>query len=164
VLEASTNPFAVVVMAHLKTQQTRDNPTDRRAWKVRLVKGLHERGLSPEDMAELVRFIDWLMDLPPALEKLVWQEVYRDQEEGAVPHMMSNVRMAHQESLVAGIAAVLEVRFGAEGVKLLPEIREWQDVEMLRTILETSKTTASPEELRRVWAPAPRSRKKRRTQ
>jgi hypothetical protein len=164
VLEASTNPFATVVMAHLKTLETRNAPADRQSWKVRLVKGLYDRGLGEEDVVELVRCIDWLMDLPPALEKLFWQEVYRYQEEKAVPHMMSNVRMAHQESLLAGIEAVLEVKFGAEGLKLLPEIRELQDVEMLRAILQTSKTAASPDEVRRVWAPQRRSRKGRRTQ
>jgi hypothetical protein len=163
-LEASTNPFAVVVMAHLKTQQTRNDPADRQAWKVRLVKGLYDRGLSPEEVVELVRFIDWLMDLPPALEQLFWQEVYRDQEEEAVPHMMSNERMGRTEELLKGIAAVLEVRFGAEGLNLLPEIRELQDLALLGTILEASKTVVSPDELRRVWAPPRRSRKGRRTQ
>jgi hypothetical protein len=74
-LEASTNPFATVVMAHLKTLETRHAPADRQARKVRLVKGLYDRGLSGEDVTELVRCIDRLMDLPPALDKLFWQEV-----------------------------------------------------------------------------------------
>src|SRR5271166_1947728 len=86
VLEASTNPVAAVVMAHLKTLETRNAPADRQSWKVRLIKGLYDRGLSEEDVAELVRCIDWLMDLPPALEGLFWQEVYCYQEEKAVPH------------------------------------------------------------------------------
>jgi hypothetical protein len=52
----------------------RQAPTDRQAWKVRLVKGLYERGMDPEDVRHLFRFIDWLMDLPPALDRLFWQE------------------------------------------------------------------------------------------
>jgi hypothetical protein len=162
-LEASSNPFATVVMAHLKTLETRHAPADRQAWKVRLVKGLYDRRLSPEDVVELVRFIDWLMDLPPALEQLFWQEVYRDEEEQTVPHMMSNERMALAAGLVAGIEAILAVRFGAEGLKLLPEIRELQDVDTLRAVLQASKTVATPEEVRQIWVPAPRSRKRRRT-
>src|SRR5947209_12902059 len=39
-LEADPNPFAAVVLAHLKTQETRQDPEARRAWKVRLVRGL----------------------------------------------------------------------------------------------------------------------------
>jgi hypothetical protein len=40
VLEASTNPFAKVVLAHLKARETHGNPADRHAWKLRLVRGL----------------------------------------------------------------------------------------------------------------------------
>src|SRR5262249_51092902 len=39
-LEADPNPFATVVLAHLKTLETRRTPADRQAWKVWLVKGL----------------------------------------------------------------------------------------------------------------------------
>jgi hypothetical protein len=164
VLEASTNPFATVVMAHLKTLETRHAPADRQSWKVRLVKGLYERGLSEEDMVELVRCIDWLMDLPPALEKLFQDEIHRYEEEKRMPFMTSFERKGEQRGLLAGITALLEVRFGAEGLKLLPEIRELQDLEVLQAVLEASKTAASPDEVRRVWAPRRRSRKGRRTQ
>src|SRR5262249_7255275 len=44
-LEQHPNPFATVVLAHLKTQETKRDPAGRQAWKVRLVKGLYERGL-----------------------------------------------------------------------------------------------------------------------
>src|SRR5438270_230122 len=46
-LEASSNPFAQVVLAHLKARQTHGDPAGRHAWKVRLVRGLYERGFSP---------------------------------------------------------------------------------------------------------------------
>jgi hypothetical protein len=162
-LEASPNPFATVVMAHLKTLETREAPADRQAWKLRLVKGLYDRGLNPEDVVELVRCIDWLMDLPPALDKLFWDEVFQYQEEKRMPHMLSIERIARQETFVTGIAACLEVKFGEEGLKLLPEIRDIQDLEVLQAILEAIKTADSPEEVRRVWAPQRRSRKGRRT-
>src|SRR5262249_45129138 len=68
-LEASDNPFASVVLAHLKARQTHGDPTSRHAWKVRLVRNLYERGFSPKDVRELFRVIDWLMELPPALRK-----------------------------------------------------------------------------------------------
>ena len=40
-LEASDNPFARVVLAHLKALQTRADPATRHDWKVRLVRGLY---------------------------------------------------------------------------------------------------------------------------
>jgi hypothetical protein len=48
-LEQSRNPFAVVVMSHLKTKETKDNAIDRKAWKLRLVKHLYELGYSRSD-------------------------------------------------------------------------------------------------------------------
>lgn len=58
-LEQCTNPFAVVVIAHLQAQATRQNPEDRLNWKLRLAKGLYERGYDREDILELFRFVDW---------------------------------------------------------------------------------------------------------
>ena len=66
-LEASSNPFAQVVLAHLKARETHGDPADRHAWKVRLVRNLYERGFSAKDVRELFRVIDWLMELPPPL-------------------------------------------------------------------------------------------------
>ena len=44
-LEASANPFAIVVMAHLKTQETQGNPADRYRWKWAFTRRLYELGL-----------------------------------------------------------------------------------------------------------------------
>src|SRR5207249_9444624 len=52
-LEASTNPFAPVVLAHLKARQTHGDPGGRYAWKLRLVRGLYERGFSAKEVREL---------------------------------------------------------------------------------------------------------------
>jgi hypothetical protein len=45
-LEADPDPFAVVVLAHLKALETRRSPAERQAWRIRLVKGLYERGMA----------------------------------------------------------------------------------------------------------------------
>ena len=45
-LEQSRNPFAVVVMSHLKTRETQNSAIDRKTWKVRLVRRLYELGFS----------------------------------------------------------------------------------------------------------------------
>jgi hypothetical protein len=37
-LDDSTNPFAVVVKAHLKMQETRRDKPNRKLWKMRLVR------------------------------------------------------------------------------------------------------------------------------
>src|SRR5206468_3547057 len=84
-LEADRNPFAKVVLAHLKARATRGDPGERRAWKLRLVRGLYERGFSAEDVRQLFRLIDWLLELPPALDDLFWQDLESYQQERTMP-------------------------------------------------------------------------------
>jgi hypothetical protein len=74
-LEASTNPFATVVLAHRKTLETRKDAESRHVWKIRLVRNLYERGFGRKEITELFRFIDWIMDLPKELTEQFRQEV-----------------------------------------------------------------------------------------
>ena len=67
-MEASDNPFAKIVLAHLKTIQTRETPGERRDWKLRIAQGLHECGFADEDVQELLKLVDWLMELSKPLE------------------------------------------------------------------------------------------------
>ena len=68
-LEADPNPFAAVVLAHLKVLETRDDPASRRTWKSRLIKSLYSRGLTGEQIRLLFRVLDWMMTLPSELER-----------------------------------------------------------------------------------------------
>lgn len=54
----SDNPFAVVVMAHLKAQETSKAPEDRGEWKFYLTKRLYEKGYHRDDVIRLFHFID----------------------------------------------------------------------------------------------------------
>jgi hypothetical protein len=57
----------------------------RRVWKLRLVRGLYERGYSREDIQQLFRFIDWLMELPEDLDEQFRQDVQQFEEEKQMP-------------------------------------------------------------------------------
>jgi hypothetical protein len=153
VLEASGNPFAAVVLAHLKALQTRDDPAARHAWKLRLVRGLYERGLSPKDVRELFRVIDWLMELPPVLKEVFWQDVQQIQEERRMPFVSTPEYVGHYRGLRKGIESVLRVRFGDEGLKLMPEIHKVYEDDKLEAILKALETANSPSEVRRLWSP-----------
>ena len=48
---------------------------------MRLFRGLFDRGMSADDIRQLFRFIDWMMDLPDELAKQFWQEVIQFEEE-----------------------------------------------------------------------------------
>lgn len=56
-----------------------------------------------------------------------------------------------REDLLAGIAAVLEVRFGTSGLAILSEIRQIGDLEVLRKLLQSVKQAETPEALRNLW-------------
>ena len=161
-METNANPFAVVVLAHLKTLETRRAPADRQAWKVRLIKGLYERGFSADDVRQLFRFIDWIMDLPEAGERLFWQEITLYQEAKQMPFMTIAERIGREPDLLKGIELGLELKFGAEGLKLMPELRALQDHEVLEAVLAAMKAATTPADLRLIWAPKRRHRKKRR--
>jgi hypothetical protein len=152
-LEANPNPFATLVLAHLKTQQTRHDPEARRVWKVRLFRRLLDRGLSGENIRQLFRFIDWMMDLPEELAGQFWEEVHQYEEEKRMPYMMSNERLARKQELLAGIGQCLKLKFGAEGLQLLPELRQITDVVLLRAVLDAFDTASSLDDLRRIWSP-----------
>ena len=90
-LEKSDNPFAVIVMAHLKTQDTRHDDQERKIWKFYLVRRLYECGYQREDVINLLHFIDWLMRLPEDIEESFWAEM-RQYEEGKKMEYVSSVK------------------------------------------------------------------------
>jgi hypothetical protein len=158
-LEADPNPFAMVVLAQLKTLETRRSPADRHTWKLRLVKGLYERGMDPEDLRQLYRFIDWIMDLPPGLEQRFGEEFTAYQQERLMPFLTITDRMVIEQALLRGLEVALKLKFGTEGLELMPELREIQDYDLLGKILDAIGTAGSPEELRRLWTRRRQSKK-----
>ncbi|HWQ32336.1 MAG TPA: hypothetical protein VNQ79_05595 [Blastocatellia bacterium] len=57
-LEASHNPFAVAVMAHLRVRQAQGDNRRKRDWKRELIFRLYERGYSRAEVYTFFRFID----------------------------------------------------------------------------------------------------------
>jgi hypothetical protein len=101
-LEQSDNPFAKFVLAHLKALETRRDDQTRFAWKLRLVRGLFERGLSADEVRKLFRLIDWLMELPAPMAEQFRDELYRIQEEKHMPYVTSIERLAKEEGRKQG--------------------------------------------------------------
>jgi hypothetical protein len=163
-LEADSNPFAKVVLAHLKALQTRRDPEERRAWKFRLVRGLYDRGFNAEDVRQLFRLIDWLMELPPALDNHFWDEVQSYGEERTMPFITTPERIGIKKGILQAIETALRVRFGEGSLRLMPQIQGLDYAEQMTALLETILKADSLEEVRRACAelaaPAPAPRKK----
>jgi hypothetical protein len=166
-LEASRNPFAVVVMAHLKAQETQGDAAARKVAKWQLLRGLYERGYMRDDIVNLFQFIDWVMGLPEALEEALWQEIHAYEEAKRMPYVTSverigikkgmelgiqqGIQQGQRQGLLDGITLGLELKWGADGLRLLPEIGPIADVYLLRAIHEGLKRVSTPDELRRIY-------------
>lgn len=158
-LEASSNPFATVVMAHLKAKETRQDNQRRKQWKVDLTKRLYEKGYQRQDIINLFRFIDWVMRLPEDLENSFWQEVTQYEEEKRMPYITSverrgikqGIEQGKRQALIKSLEVCLKLKFGSEGQTILPEIAQIQNVEILSAILASIKTVNSIEELRQIY-------------
>ncbi|MEP0850136.1 hypothetical protein NC991_06945 [Funiculus sociatus GB1-A4] len=57
-------------------------------------------------------------------------------------------QLGMQQGMLSGIELALELKFGTEGLQLMPEISNIQDVERLKAIAQAIKTVNSLDELR----------------
>jgi hypothetical protein len=96
-LEASLNPFAVAVMAHLKTKETRTDLQLRKEWKFRLTRSLYERGYERQDIINLFRFIDWILELPAELKRAFRDELADYERERQMPYVTSIEQMGIEQ-------------------------------------------------------------------
>ena len=120
-LEASPNPFAVVVQAHLKTQETRHAPQERYRAKLALAKSLYRRGWARGDILELFRFIDWMLRLPEELEEQLWSEIQTFETVEHMPYVTSVERIGIRKGIQEGIQQGIQqgVQQGLEQERLL---------------------------------------------
>ena len=145
------NPFAVIVAAHLTTQQTNQDPDRRYQGKLRIAKSLYQRGYSRQDILELFRLIDWMMSLPESIESEFKQEIRNFEEDLQMPYVTSFERLARQEGISEGILQkgrevvieVLEVRFEVLPSDLIEKINQIEDLELLTTLHRQGITIGS---------------------
>ena len=111
-LEASDNPFAIVVMSHLKARATRGKSErrliSRLRWKIRLVRLLYRGGWERQDILELFRFIDWVLKLPPHLERRLEDEIKNLEMENEMRYVTSIERLGEERGFVRGEASLLK--------------------------------------------------------
>ena len=134
-LKTSSNPFAVVVMAHLLTQDTAKDHPRRRNEKLALIKELYRKGFSKQEIINLFRFIDWIMALPETEEKLFWQGLSEMEEEDKMPYMSSVERIGFDRGIKEGfiqaflqqsmmVAKIIAKKFRSQAEDELPKLRK----------------------------------------
>lgn len=94
---ASTNPFAVLMMAQLQASGHPDKAT-RLAPLISLTRRLYGYGYTRDQIGQLLRLVEWVIGLPPELEQdylLAAQQL--DQE-----HKMSYMTIAERHGMAKG--------------------------------------------------------------
>ena len=149
-LESSNNPFAVVVMAHRKTQDTTHAARERLQWKLRLIKGLYKRGYSRQDILEIFGILDRMMRLPEPLELTLRDELRKFEEENQMPYISSIGRIERLEGIQQGqhekaknlIQSLLKSRFGVldeELSSIIEPLTQMPDDEVASLLLTSSR-------------------------
>ncbi|BBD70383.1 hypothetical protein NIES4072_67490 [Nostoc commune NIES-4072] len=154
-LEASRNPLATVVMAHLAAVQTKSDRLQRKQQKLSLVRRLYQQGFEREDVLNLLAFVDWVLTLPQDLEREFLFEVEQLEAEQRMQYVTSfersGIEKGKLEALLKGIALGLKLKFSESGQNLLPEIESIQDVSVLEAILEGIDTASTVSQLRQIY-------------
>lgn len=159
-LESNRNPFATVVMAHLKALETRKNRRRRKEWKLILTKSLYEKGYTREDIINLFRFIDWVMSLPKKLENEFWIDVTNFEEERRMPYITSverrGIEIGLEQGLEQGLARekdlvirLLKRKLGELDSSLERQVRSLE-IEQLEALGEALLDFINVEDLR-LW-------------
>lgn len=156
-LEQSTNPFAVVIMAHLRAQSTRRYPKNRLRSKIELVKGLYARGYTRKQIVELFRFIDWILALPEKYELQFEQAVKGLEEADRMRYVTSIERRAIQRGVEQGIVQgtrdnlfdILRLRFTTLPEELSDQINQMADLTQLKLLRQEAVRAATLEDFER---------------
>ena len=100
-LEQSDNPFAVVVLTHLKAQKCTGD-LEKKQLKFRLIKNLLQSGHKRKDIENLLAFIDWLLHLPAKMEQKLFVEINTFKEEEKMKYVTSWERMGEEKGMKIG--------------------------------------------------------------
>jgi len=155
-LERNLNPFSVVVMAHLKSQETRRKTQERYNWKLRLTRMLYERGYSRDEVLGLYRFIDMVIRLPEELEELYHEEIAREEEVKGMPYITTAERIGIRKGIQQGmledaremVLEALEERFGDVPGDVEEKVKGIEEREILKQLLRHAIRCDSLEEFR----------------
>ena len=142
----SKNPFAHVVLAFLKTQDTKENVSLRKSWKLELTKNLYTR-FNKKTIKALHRLIDWFMRLPDNEEREFDEELTRFEEEHDMPYVTSierhGIEKGKLENAREWVLKILTKRFRRVPSSIRKTIGELNDMSKLESLRDWAVTADS---------------------
>ena len=115
------NAFGLITAAHLLTQQTRKKSEERYHAKLRLIRLLYERQWERLRIVELLRVIDWFLELPKGLRQKLKTEICQIEGKQKMPYVTSFERDAKEEGIVIGVEKGKKIGV-VEGMEIGEEI------------------------------------------
>jgi hypothetical protein len=157
-LETNTNPFAIIVMAHLKTKATTGNLSEREQWKWTLIRGLYERGLNKEQIVKLFKIIDMMMTLPEQLQQKLVKKINSFEEERKMPFISPTEQMAIERGKEIGalqnarnyITTVLQARLGEVSLEIIVSLSLISNLSILDEMLKLAVTVNSLDDFKQA--------------
>ncbi|MEW6365168.1 MAG: Rpn family recombination-promoting nuclease/putative transposase [Acidobacteriota bacterium] len=169
----ATLALALLVLKYMHRDDLRDKLPDIMS----LARQLSKERTGLEKLATILRYLSQATDkitredLRSVVEAASWPEgaemsktiaeewieegraegLQQGMQQGMQQGLQQGVEQGLREGLLAGIEIGLQLRFGAEGLRLFPEICKISDVHVLRAIQASLKTVGSLEELQRIY-------------
>jgi predicted transposase YdaD len=134
------NVFALVTVAHLLTQQFRGKPVQRYAAKWQLARLLYERSWEKQRIVDLFAVIDWMLAVPPAMERELLANIRQLEKELEMPYMNPFEKLGRElgreEGRAEGIRQMLELqlerRFGPLPMDTCQRLEHANPTDLLR--------------------------------
>ena len=165
-LEKDDNPFAIIVLAHLREMETRKDIRSRLFWKITLVKALYKKGYNKEDILLLYSFIDWLISLPEKENEIFHEEIVRFEEVKKMAYITTAERIGMKKGMEKGIKEgmekgrlestqeavidAVEVRFNVVPEDIANTIKEIKDMDVLKDLLKKAIRSETLDEFKTV--------------
>jgi hypothetical protein len=106
-LEASTNPFAAVILFHLDSLAAKKQPQQERLQtKISITRHLFEKGFQKQDVINIFRFIDFSISLTGQLELQYQDEIHKIEARRHMSYVSSVERLSEKKGLEKGMRVV----------------------------------------------------------
>jgi len=103
-IKKSENPFAVVVETYIRLLEVKKDNEKKLSLKIILSKSVCNR----RNYLKLLRFIDWLINLPEKYEKIYYEEMRKFEEVIEMPYVTTFERYGYKKGLREGIEKGIE--------------------------------------------------------
>lgn len=131
-LEASRNPFAMVVLVHLALPRAQKSLQGKYNLKRDLMRRLLQHGFEADYIRSLLRFLDWVIRLPEGLEDKLEAEMVEISEVQKMPYVTSwerrGMRRGEEIGLKRGklevVTNLLKMKFGRLNTEILSNVEQ----------------------------------------